>query len=120
MSELMQIPAGLQSAVAQVESGNRQFDANGNIITSPTGALGIMQLEPATAAGLGVDPYDPEQNVQGGTAYLTQLYNRFNGDLAKTLAAYNWGPGNVEKADASGTPYPSSVQGYIQKVLSLL
>lgn len=113
-------PAGLPDAVAQVESGGRQYDANGNIITSSAGAIGIMQLEPATAAGLGVDPYNQAQNIAGGTEYLKQLYDRYNGDLGNTLAAYNWGPGNVDRALNSGSPFPHSVQNYIAKVLSLL
>lgn len=113
------IPAGLPGAVAQVESGGRQYDANGNVITSPAGAIGIMQLMPGTAADLGVDPYDAAQNMQGGTAYLDQLYSQF-GDLPDTLAAYNYGPGNVSRDLQNGTPFPSSVQGYIAKVLAAL
>lgn len=113
------LPAGLVPAVAQVESGGKQYDANGNVITSSAGAIGIMQLMPGTAADLGVDPYDEAQNVAGGTAYLNQLYARF-GDLADTLAAYNWGPGNVSQALANGQPFPTSVQGYIAKVLAAL
>ena len=119
LSELLRIPDGLQAAVAQVESGNRQTDANGNTIVSSAGAIGIMQLEPATAADLGVDPYDPTQNVEGGTDYLNQLYTKYSGDLSNTLAAYNWGPGNVDRALENGDPFPVSVQGYISKVLSI-
>lgn len=119
LSDLMKIPDGLAAAVAQVESGNRQYDSNGNVLTSPAGALGIMQLEPATAAQLGVDPNDPTENVAGGTEYLNQLYKEFNGDLNNTLAAYNWGPGNVQTALQNGTPFPGSVQSYVQKVLSI-
>ena len=114
------LPPGLVPAVAQVESGNRQYDANGNVITSSAGAVGIMQLEPATAADLGVDPYDEEQNLAGGTKYLEQLYRRFGGDLTNTLAAYNWGPGNVDRALASGQSFPSSVLDYVKKVMGLM
>ena len=113
-------PSGLPDAVAQVESGNRQYDANGNVITSSAGAIGIMQLEPGTAADLGVNPYDPIQNVQGGTDYLRRLYDQFGGDLNNTLAAYNWGPGNVERALQNNRPFPGSVQDYIAKVLRIL
>lgn len=109
----------LASAVAQVESGGRQYDANGNVIVSPAGAIGIMQLMPGTAADLGVNPYDPAQNLQGGTDYLAQLYDQFNGDLNDTLAAYNWGPGNVRRTVANGGSFPTSVDGYIEKVLSI-
>lgn len=113
------IPAGLPVAVAQVESGGRQYDANGNVVTSSAGAIGIMQLLPGTADEYGVDPYDPSQNLAGGTAYLNDLYAQY-GNLPDALAAYNWGPGNVSRALANGEPFPSSVQGYIQKVLAAL
>jgi hypothetical protein len=107
----------IAASVAQVESGGRQFDSNGRIMTSKVGALGIMQLMPSTAAGLGVDPYDPAQNKEGGTRYLGQLFSEF-GNWVDALAAYNWGPGNVRKAQAQGQSYPAKVQGYVQKVLS--
>jgi soluble lytic murein transglycosylase-like protein len=113
------IPPGLPAAVAQVESGGRQYDANGNVITSSAGALGIMQLEPGTAADLGVDPYDQAENVAGGTAYLNDLFNQF-GNVPDTLAAYNWGPGNVSRAIRANQPYPSSVQQYVASVLGVL
>jgi soluble lytic murein transglycosylase-like protein len=107
----------IAASVAQVESGGRQFDSNGRIMTSKVGALGIMQLMSSTAAGLGVDPYDPAQNKEGGTRYLGQLFSEF-GNWVDALAAYNWGPGNVRKAQAQGQSYPAKVQGYVQKVLS--
>ena len=113
------IPPGLPAAVAQVESGGRQYDANGNVVTSSAGAIGIMQLLPSTAADYGVDPYDAAQNVEGGTAYLNDLYSQF-GDVPDTLAAYNYGPGNVSRDLANGTPFPASVRGYIAKVLAAL
>lgn len=113
-------PSGLPDAVAQVESGGRQYDANGNVIVSSAGAIGEMQLEPGTAADLGVNPYDPTQNRTGGTEYLQQLYSQFGGDLNSTLAAYNWGPGNVTRALQNNRPFPQSVQDYIAKVLRVL
>ncbi len=114
------LPANLPYAVAQVESGGQQYDANGNVVTSSAGAIGMMQLMPGTAQDLGVDPYDPAQNLAGGTTYLGNLYAQYGGDLGNTLAAYNWGPGNVNRALASGSPYPGSVQTYIGKVMALL
>ena len=85
---------------------------------SPSGAQGLMQLTPGTATSLGVtNPFDATQNVTGGITYLTQLAQQFGG-LFNALAAYNWGPGNVQKALAAGTPFPSSVQSYASGVLN--
>jgi len=91
-----------------------QAESSGNPkATSPVGAQGLMQLMPATAKWLGVqDPYNPQQNVEGGAKYLSQLIKSHNGDVNKALAAYNWGPGNVAK----GGPYPPETQNYIAKV----
>lgn len=92
--------------VAQIESS---FNPSA---TSIKGAMGIFQLMPATAAQLGVtNPYDPLQNISGGVRYLAQLFARY-GDWYLAAAAYNWGLGNVDKALASGTGFPSDVQAY--------
>jgi soluble lytic murein transglycosylase-like protein len=73
-----------------------------------------MQLMPATARGLGVtDAFDPEQNIMAGTRFLKQLLNRYDGDLDATLAAYNWGPGNV---DRRADQLPRETRDYLVKV----
>ena len=84
-------PASLVKAVMKVESGGKQE------AVSPKGARGLMQLMPATARELGVDPKDPQQNVEGGSKYLQQQLESF-GDIKLALAAYNWGPGNLSNA----------------------
>jgi hypothetical protein len=89
----------LGSAVAMAESGGHQTDPKtGKIVTSKTGALGIMQLMPDTAKALGVDPYDAQQNLAGGLKFLGSLLKRYGGNVEEALAAYNWGPGNLDKA----------------------
>jgi hypothetical protein len=104
-------------AVIQAESSGRQVDANGNTLKSSAGALGLMQLMPATAAQYGVDPNDATQNVQGGSAYLSDLFQKY-GNWFDALAAYNWGPGNVNKALASGSNFPPSVNAYATGILN--
>jgi len=102
----------LVQAVMQVESGY-----NPRALSSK-GAIGLMQLMPATARSLRVDdPWDPEANIRGGTAYLRQQLNRF-GDLRMALAAYNAGPTAVSRY--GGIPPYAETQRYVRKVLSLL
>lgn len=84
---------------------------------SPAGAQGLAQLMPATARDLGVsDPFDPMQSLEGGAKYLKQQLDRFNGDPIKALAAYNAGPGAVEKY--GGVPPYEETQRYVDRIVS--
>jgi soluble lytic murein transglycosylase-like protein len=85
---------------------------------SPKGARGVMQLMPATAQSLGVDAYDLKSNIDGGAAYVAQLLRRFNGDLERTLAAYNAGPESVERY--GGVPPFAETQAYVRSILARL
>lgn len=107
-SEQFGVSPHLIKAVIQTESNfNHQA-------VSPAGAQGLMQLMPATAKELGVDnPFDPEQNVMGGTRYLKSLLDRYDGDLDKALAAYNWGMGNLER---NPDRLPAETRNYQSKV----
>jgi soluble lytic murein transglycosylase-like protein len=109
-AERFQIPEALLWAVMRIES---------NFIPSAVshkGAMGLMQLMPATAKDLGVsDAYDPQQNIWGAAKLLRQLADRFSGDTVKVLAAYHAGGGAVNRA--GGIPYPQT-RDYVEKVLS--
>lgn len=106
------IDPALLKAVIHAESG---FKPNA---VSPAGAQGLMQLMPSTAAALGVtDPFDPEQNIYAGARYLRAQLDRFGGDVALALAAYNAGPGAV--ARYGGVPPYKETQRYVQRVLEL-
>ena len=85
---------------------------------SPKGAMGLTQLMPATARALGVDPRDPVANLDGGARYLRQMLDRFGGNLEKSLAAYNAGPGRVERAN--GIPAIAETRNYVTAILARL
>jgi soluble lytic murein transglycosylase-like protein len=100
----------LLKAVAKVESN---FNASA---VSSAGAVGIMQLMPATAAGLGVsDSYDARENIFGGAKYLSQLLAKYDGDTSLALAAYNAGSARVDQY--GGIPPYTETQNYVKKVL---
>ncbi|MFW5670229.1 MAG: lytic transglycosylase domain-containing protein [Acetivibrio ethanolgignens] len=112
-AEKYQVPVALLKAVAKAESN---FSPNE---VSSSGAMGVMQLMPETAKGLGVsDPFDVEQNIMGGAKYLADKLAMYDGNVELALAAYNAGSGNVKKY--GGIPPFTETQTYIKKVLAYM
>ena len=123
------VPAGYQAKVAELAA---RFDLSASLIeamvwqesrwnataVSPVGARGLAQLMPGTARELGVDPADPFANLEGGARYLRAQLDRFDGNVEKALAAYNAGPGRVERA--GGIPRIRETQLYVAAIMGRL
>jgi soluble lytic murein transglycosylase-like protein len=103
------LPPAFVASVAKAESAMKQS------AVSPKGAIGVMQLMPGTAKALEADPHDTEQNIDAGTRLLRELLLKYDGDVVKALAAYNAGPGAVDKYN--GMPPYRETQTYVNKVI---
>jgi soluble lytic murein transglycosylase-like protein len=105
------VPVGLVHAVVMAES------AGDPSAVSVAGAQGLMQLMPGTSAGCGIgNPFDPTQNVECGTSYLRSLLNRYHNNVTLAVAAYNAGPGAVDRYH--GVPPYAETRAYVVRVLN--
>jgi hypothetical protein len=124
------IPGEIQRQVAAINQGpgykvdpaimlklaRQESGSQGQAATSKKGARGVMQLMPATAADLGVDRDDPQQNIEGGVRYFKQLLDKYQGNTRRALAAYNAGPTRIE-ASRSEEEWPDETKGYVKAIL---
>lgn len=111
MAEKYNLDPALVAAIAEQESGFNQS------AQSEAGALGIMQLMPRTAEGLGVDPSDLRGNLEGGAKYLRQMLDKYDGDVEKALAAYNAGPGSLDSVNGDISQLSGETQKYVPSVM---
>ncbi len=115
-----QVPERWIRAVMQQESSGRLYERDGSLITSSTGAMGLMQVMPGTydmlrrRYGLGSDPYEPRDNILAGTAYIRDMYQRFGSPAF--LAAYNAGPDRLDSYLSGGNPLPDETVNYLARV----
>lgn len=105
------VDSALVRAIATAESNLDQNAISG------VGAIGVMQLMPSTAASLGVNPYDERENIEGGARYIRQMLDQFNGNLPQAIAAYNAGPGAVQRY--GGIPPFAETQNYVGRVMDI-
>jgi soluble lytic murein transglycosylase-like protein len=111
VSEALGLDPSLIKAVIQTESNFNQK------AVSSAGAKGLMQLMPGTAKEMGVkDPFNPLDNIWGGARYLKRMLDNYGGNLNKALAAYNWGPGNVNRHGTASKNMPRETRRYIEVV----
>lgn len=118
------IPERWIRAVMRQESGGRLIGSDGALVTSPVGAMGLMQVMPQTYAilqqhyRLGSDPYEPHDNIMAGAAYIREMYDRFGSP--GFLAAYNAGPDRLNAYLTNGDPLPNETVGYLSSVAPAL
>jgi hypothetical protein len=104
------VPADLVRAMVNAESGGNPR------AVSPAGAIGLMQLMPATAAALGIDPWQPRENLRGGVAYIADLMRAYDGDIRLALIAYNAGPQHANRVRAGSTVAYKETRRYLDAI----